>query len=156
MRIISLYQPYATLLVLGIKKWETRCWYPKSKDIFGTLGIHATAVTPKWAREDRQLNRICAQHDLVIKNLPRGVILGTCDLVSTMTTEAWCRKFDTDNFLKPTPDEWWLGDYSPKRYAWEMANPVLFNFPIKAKGSQGFWFHDTAKVNITTGQLQLF
>jgi len=156
MRVISLYQPYASLLVLGVKKWETRCWYPKSKEIYGTIGIHATAVTPKWAREDPELIRICAKYNLTIKNLPRGVILGTCDLISAMSTEDWRLKFDVDQPDTRPIDEFWLGDYKPKRFAWEMQNPVLFDHPIKAKGFQKFWNYETPKVNAKTGQLHLF
>jgi hypothetical protein len=69
--------------------------------------------------------------------LPRGVVLGTVDLVSTIHTET---AREHAEFLSPT--ELAFGDYSNGRYAWELANPVLFPEPIPARGALGLWTWD--------------
>jgi hypothetical protein len=147
MRIISLYQPYATLVVLGLKKFETRHWPTKVR---GELGIHASKKMPKWCKE--LLLQEPFASDLKDVKLPCGSILGTVNLVDCIPSEAWMKKH-----CRPgKPKEFYYGDYSPDRYAWKLTDPVLFDKPIPAKGSQGFWQFDTELVNSYTGQLSIF
>jgi hypothetical protein len=44
MKALSLWQPWASLVVAGTKHWETRSW---STDYRGLLAIHATKRVPK-------------------------------------------------------------------------------------------------------------
>ena len=48
--------------------------------------------------------------------------------------EAYRRKLQREN-----PAELAFGDYTIGRYAWVMADAILFNKPIPAKGKQGLW-----------------
>jgi len=145
MKVISLYQPYASLVMLGLKTFETRGWNTLHR---GTVGIHATAVMPKWCRnlcQQDPFRRRLQEHRLHADNLPMGKILGTVNLVSTQRSEDWLTEkgADLENF-----DYWYeeylYGDYSDSRYVWKLQNPEPFPVPILAKGSQGFWKHDVA------------
>jgi hypothetical protein len=83
-----------------------------------------------------------------IKDLPRGCIVATADLVG-----CW-KMFDgkaaglCDSICIDLPDHWWkpisgnelfFGDWRPGRYAWEIANVKMLPVPIPCKGHQGLW-----------------
>lgn len=142
MRIITLWQPYATLMVLGLKQNETRSW---PTDYRGPLGIHAAAGEPAYVRklvaDCEVFRRVFAEHGLSFKDLPRGKILGSVNVDGMMRTENWVYKH-ADSFLERTPDEWYFGDYDVGRWAWLTSNPVKLAEPIPAKGKQGFWNYD--------------
>ncbi len=51
MKALTLCQPWASLVALGHKRIETRCWETKYR---GTLAIHAAAaLPPKWLGASR-------------------------------------------------------------------------------------------------------
>lgn len=88
MKCLSLMQPWATLVVLGVKRWETRRW---QTDHRGPLAIHASRTFTEAARQLCQaapfratLHRAGFKHSA---DLPRGVILGTVELVDCRPTE---------------------------------------------------------------------
>ena len=43
------------------------------------------------------------------------------------------------DYFVPTEKELALGDWTPGRYAWELANVKILPEPIPAKGKQGLW-----------------
>lgn len=143
MTVISLYQPYAMLVVLGIKRFETRAWNTSYR---GPLGIHATAVMPDWCRN------VCQQHPIQnrlldygirLDMLPLGKIVGMVDLVDTQSTEDWLheKEMDIENFPH-WYEQYQYGDYSNGRFAWQFQQPRLFKHPIPAKGTSGLWKYD--------------
>lgn len=86
-RLITLWQPYATLLTLGIKTFETRHWFTNYR---GEILIHAAARKPTPA--DKRLYNEAIQkahkegwrHDLRLvpfpEQLPLGFILAIANL----------------------------------------------------------------------------
>jgi activating signal cointegrator 1 len=87
MKALTLHQPYATLIALGIKTIETRSWRTKYR---GPLAIHASASTKNygsyadWYFSDwlshlkPEIKVITA---LVGTRVPLGAIVATCTLV---------------------------------------------------------------------------
>ena len=70
-----------------------------------------------------------------IETLPTGAIIGKANLVDCFQIdEAYRRKLQREN-----PAELAFGDYTIGRYAWVMADAILFNKPIPARGKQGLW-----------------
>ena len=127
MKCISLWQPWATLVVLGAKKIETRHWYTPVR---GRVAIHAAK---RWTRDERDIAecRLFREHLRAWdRPLPLGAIVGTVSLET-------CVRITADN----TPDtpERHFGNYEPGRYAWFLSEPVLFHEPIPTRGHQG-WF----------------
>lgn len=128
MKAITLWQPWASLIFTGWKRFETRSWPTFYR---GPLAIHAAKRPCPDIRWDEPLG------DLLIDefgghwalDLPRGAVIGTVDLVQCLSTEA----FDVD-----APEQL-CGDWSPGRYAWKLENPHKFAVPIPANGAQGFW-----------------
>lgn len=140
MRIISLYQPYATLMMLGLKTNETRGYLTHVR---GTIGIHATATMPKWCKD--LLAEEPFKSALEGIELPKGAILGTVEIIDCVTVEAWMKQSYwslgklREEVLIKTSNEMHFGDYTEGRFAWKTINPTPFAQPIPAKGKQGFW-----------------
>ncbi|HLA90179.1 MAG TPA: ASCH domain-containing protein [Gemmatimonadaceae bacterium] len=87
MRVLSIQQPFAQLVVRGVKRLEVRPW---GTDYRGRIAIHASAaVVPRtidrqW-KEDREMALRFADQGWLeredLKALPRSAIIGTAELV---------------------------------------------------------------------------
>ncbi len=131
MKCISLWQPWATLMVIGAKRNETRHWGTSYR---GVLGIHAAKY---WPKENQELCREEPFRSALAKagQLPLGALIGTVELVMCVPTEV----FSGFTPVKIEEPELSFGDYSPGRFAWLNGNPVQFTLPIAYRGSQGFF-----------------
>lgn len=140
-KAISLWQPWASLCVLGLKQYETRHW---STAYRGTLVIHAAK---RWTEEERET--LLAFDDLfgiVGDGSPLsalwtdkrlfGAALGTVELTAIYSTN----NPGMDRILSER--ETAFGNYAPDRYAWKLENPRLFAEPIPYRGQQGMWTWD--------------
>lgn len=144
MKVLSLLQPWASLVVLGHKKIETRSWNTKYR---GELLIHASKGKSKLGNE-LFMSKIAKDatgwyfHDY--KCLPFGAIIGKVNLVDTFTTEEAIHRMSYIEYFKnhPKEQEMAFGDYSPSRFGWLLSDPVVFNVPIPAKGMLGLWEFD--------------
>lgn len=127
MKVLSLYQPWATLVVLGAKKFETRSWATRYR---GPLLIHASKKFPKAYRSltfQAPFNAALQFRSWTI--LPTGKIIGLVDLVD-------CAPTDPSAIGK---NEMSFGDWNPGRWAWKLEHAVAFNAPLPARGSLGLW-----------------
>lgn len=133
MKAISLWQPYATLIAIGAKHYETRSW---STDYRGTLVIHAAK---RWTREEERY-ALMPNFASVLKasglnplHLPLGCAICVVDLVDIWTTEraVWKEGIDAQEMA--------FGNYGPGRFAWQLANVRVLNPPIPAQGKQGLF-----------------
>lgn len=122
MRAISLWQPWATLLVRGVKKIETRGWDTKYR---GDLIIHAAKKTGHEELEDWKSGA-----DYYGLSFSHGAYVGIVNLHDTKPSE-W--------FKNLTLQELTLGNYANGRFGWLCQNFREFTEPLPAKGQQGFW-----------------
>lgn len=133
MKAISLLQPWATLIMLGYKEFETRSWATKHR---GALAIAASAGKPAAAREacapGTDLAQLLANHGLTFDDLPRGVVLGVCS-VDEM------HKVDETWDLVLGEVELACGDYTAGRYAWALSHVQAFETPVPCKGALSLW-----------------
>jgi hypothetical protein len=127
-KAISLWQPWATLVAIGAKHYETRHWPTGYR---GPLAIHAAK---RWTPEQGDLC-ITEPFRTALRGfhlrLPLGELLAICDLAGCFTT----------NYPPPgiSGDEIAFGDWSPGRFAWRLENVRCLTPPIPWKGSQGFF-----------------
>lgn len=134
-RTISLWQPWATLVVIGAKTIETRGWNTTHR---GQLAIHAAQHDTIGQRELCQCEpfrgELLKAGYKSFEELPLGAIIGRCELSDTLS-------IDNNQDLMPSVGtfERAFGDYSAGRFAWRMVNPQQFVKPIPARGRQGFW-----------------
>ena len=127
MRVLSLTEPYATIIKEGKKTIETRSWKTNYR---GKLYIHASST--KISKDSRENKKLM---DLVdINNLNYGYIICSCKLID-------CVKM-TDEFIekvKLNNEEYISGIYARDRYAWILEDIQILDKPIKAKGHLGIW-----------------
>lgn len=125
MRAISLWQPWASAIALGIKSVETRSWSTKYR---GPLLIHATQRFPREAREfaatERALGRLPAR-------LPVGAVVAVATLRDVRPT--------AEVALEVSPLERHYGDFTPGRWAWMLDDVRPLIEPVGALGGQGLW-----------------
>ncbi len=127
MKVLSLTEPFATLIKNGIKTIETRSWKTNYR---GKLYIHASSTKiPKEYRSNEDLMSL-----VDLNELNYGHVICCCDLVD-------CIQMD-DNFIneiRKNKNEYICGLYSKGRYAWILKNIETLDNPIKAKGHLGIW-----------------
>jgi predicted transcriptional regulator len=145
MKVLSLTQPWASLVVGGAKRWETRTWRTSYR---GPLGIHAAKSFPQAARELLQREPFASalldvlgvlegdsttQADDAALDLrvPVGCILGTARLVAIVATE------EVRDTLDAT--ERAFGNFGDRRWAWHLQDPIMFDKPIPCSGGLGIW-----------------
>ena len=140
MKALTIWQPWASLLVSGRKKYETRSWATSYR---GPIAIHAAKRPVRqtidvlvadrgdgWTTLDYFDSLFPRSGEL--DHLPTGAIVGTALLTR-------CHLITEDFVAKLTPMELALGDFTLGRYAWEFHGRVPVNSPIPAKGMQGLW-----------------
>jgi len=146
---ISLWEPWATLSMLGVKTYETRSWYTSYR---GPLLICAAQKKVSFRFVDVLLemnhfwedmgkigfekpegyndfsDRQCAK---VWKNLLDGYML--CGYATVLVDLTECiRTEDIRSSLSVREHSY--GDYSPGRFAWRLENKkVIYPFPVTGK-----------------------
>ena len=126
MKALTLWQPYAQAIALGLKQYETRSWATRHR---GRLAIHCS-VKP-LSREYRNL----AEKYGIVDKLHYGKIIVVCDLLDCTLM--------TDKFIKEQNQaEIDFGDWKVGRYAWKLKIIEVLPEPKQAKGYQGIWNTD--------------
>ena len=129
MRVLSMTQPWASIVTLGLKAHETR---NRQVSYRGLLLIHATK-TPDTEFLTSPTGRKYSLNDLWPQgqNLPLGSIIGSCNLADCQPT------FPLPTNLSETDYD--FGDWSPGRYAWQLDNVTEFKKPIPCRGQPILW-----------------
>jgi hypothetical protein len=147
--VLSLLQPWASLVVMGAKKIETRSFNTPFR---GELYIHAS-LGKKYGDQKLSCRELCYQDSFkrfidggqAYDKLPFGQIIGKVSLIDTYPThilKAAAEKYISHEWEKIlTPDELEFGDYSPNRFGWLLSHPEPIE-PIPAKGKLGFWNYE--------------
>ncbi len=132
MKAITLYQPWATLWVLGLKKDETRSWATKFR---GTLAVQASTSLPARNQalmfQEPFFSALKAEPYFDMEGtLPTGVIVGTVDL-------RICLRILPGQVI-PYPESA-FGDYRAGRFRWVGENHSRWAVRPRAKGKLGIW-----------------
>jgi hypothetical protein len=137
MKVLTLTQPWATLVALGAKRFETHSWGTTYRV---RLAIHAAKGFPGWARETCLENEwmydALKEHDLGITDLPLGQIIAVCHLVSAVPVE--------NSPWVISEREAAFGDYRAGRCVWYLDDVRRLPTPIPARGALGLWTFDHA------------
>lgn len=171
MKAITVWEPWASLLVGGFKSCETRGWESKHR---GPLLIHAGK---KWAPELAEIARrepfasalremgISVGANGRLEGAPLGHIIGMVDVVHVFPTEAARTAeinhaclghpggptlFEAEERLFITRTERAFGDFSPGRFAMYCVNSVRFEKPIPLSGGMNLF--DVPDELITEGR----
>jgi hypothetical protein len=132
MKALTLYQPWATLIAIGVKKIETRSW---STEYRGSLAIHSSS---KWQKEARLLLgrdpffKVLYEAGYAYKEAHAlGAIVAICELEA-------CFPIHTGPLLLSAQEKA-FGDYTPGRFMWMLDKVQKLEKPITVKGAQGLW-----------------
>lgn len=128
MKVLSLTEPYATLIRDKKKLVETRSWKTNYR---GELYIHASSTKiSKESKENKELMSLIDEN-----SLNYGKIILKCELVDCIyMTEDYVLNMKNNHH-----QEYICGIYEVGRYAWILDNIEVLENPIEAKGSLGIW-----------------
>ncbi|MGK7941211.1 MAG: ASCH domain-containing protein [Crocosphaera sp.] len=142
-KAISLHQPWASLIVMGFKQFETRSWPIKYR---GKLVICAALKNTKQQQSSYEARASSLGIDLTLhpwESLPLGMALAVVDLTDCVEM--------TQEFIKAQSEtERCCGHWEPGRFAWKLDNVKPLLQPVPIKGKQGLWKCDSMsqKANI--------
>ncbi|HXJ39083.1 MAG TPA: ASCH domain-containing protein [Bryobacteraceae bacterium] len=139
MKIITLWEPWATLLALGQKRIETRGW---STAYRGLVAIHAAKGGLSKREFVATVSRPIFRRALGAPCCPgcfRGCIVGVGRLVDCCPSESKiCLPGVFDEHPKlDTAQEREFGNYTPGRFGLVFEDPKLFRTPIPYSSRQG-------------------
>lgn len=144
MKCVSLWQPWATLWMLGIKVHETRTWPTRHR---GDVAVHASSKPAgdipgmldilrldwdAWAPALKAAGCPVDEERRIIGlgGLPRGAVIGVVSIES-------CERCTLGN-APPRPERC-FGDFTVGRYMWRAANPRQLQEPVKMRGMPGLF-----------------
>lgn len=163
MKALTLTQPWATLVAIGVKKIETRSW---ATTYCGPLAIHAAKKFPEDAQHlcfqvpFRQF--LVERYSFMARGeiyfgkheFPLGCVVATCELVDCIKIERFGPSYSfkhvqdetgmwhhtmTEAPIPPAEPELSFGNYTPGRYAWILSDVKPLPEPVPAKGAQRLW-----------------
>ena len=138
MKALSIKQPWASLIVEGIKDIENRTWRCPQKYIGKRVLIHASAKPvpglPCRALTPLQYATVFSAGKLDALIGPNGAIIGSVEIVDCVEyhKSIWAEK-SIDIY-----DQFSL-DRHEAIYNWVIAKPIKFTEPIPCKGKLSFW-----------------
>jgi hypothetical protein len=139
MRAISLHQPHATFVALGLKPFEMRHWETDNR---GPLLIHAAKRQMRdcdyelWFRVYAALSKTEAGRALIAfqpfrQPPPYGAFVCIVDLVDVRPAES----LSAEDKSRSNG----LGDFSAGRFAWDLRDVRRLKTTWTARGRQSFW-----------------
>ena len=157
MYAITLHQPWASLIALGIKTVETRSWAAPVRLLEQSIAVHAAKLVvrePGPAIDAAMVGRMGEDWRRVI---PTGMVVATATLAGMARVE---RVNLVDGYAAHEPgteaggaigkgrtciDPW--GDFSPGRWLWFLTEVRPLPEPVPAIGRQSFWRWDGGMEN---------
>lgn len=129
MKVLTIKQPWATLIMQGYKRFEFRSWQTKYR---GDLLIHAGKGIDKEAI--KRLGKYLPEE------LQTGKILGKVTLVDCIKMSPEFK----EELLKENRDIYTKSSFQ-ENYGWQMDNVQVFNESIEAKGHLSLWEYNIEK-----------
>ena len=125
MKVLTIKEPWASLIVEGYKKYEFRSWKTNYR---GKILIHAGLNIEKDMLERFK--------DYKIECI-KGAIIGEAQLVDCILVN---REFN--NKLRAIDPVVYGRSNHAETYAWKLENIIKYDNPIFCKGKLGLWNYD--------------
>lgn len=125
MKVLSIREPWATLIINGYKEYEFRNWKTKYR---GEVLIHASKAVEK---------EYLTHFDSLNLDLASGEIIGKVTLADCVEVT---KDFE-EKLIKENPFIYKLSEGRGK-YAFKVENVVKFDKKIPVKGSLGLWNYE--------------
>ena len=125
MKTLTIKEPYASLIVNGKKRIETRSWKTNYR---GKIYIHA-------GLNKESINNPKISHLIKDINFEFGNIIGEVEIIDCVyMTEEYIHELKNNNY-----NEYLVGEYKVGRYAWVLDNAKILDEKIQVKGKLGLW-----------------
>ena len=136
MKVLSIKEPFATLIKNKKKYIETRSWKTNYR---GELYIHASISKIRKDVKDRvELMNLVSGYEMGYGN-----ILCKCELVDCIyMTEEYIDYIKNNEY-----EQYICGYYEVGRYAWILKDIEPLDEIIPAKGKLGIWNYDEQNIN---------
>lgn len=146
MKAISIKQPWASLIVHGIKDIENRTWKCPEKYIGQRVLVHASGKPLQCIGfldsilKNEHISALPKDKEFEAYGFEVGAIIGSVKIVGCTVNHSsiWAEK--TPDYVTGTPADVHKFVTGEKViYNWILAEPILFEVPIPAKGKLSFW-----------------
>lgn len=121
MKVITIREPFATLIKDKVKLYETRSWKTNYR---GEIYIHAAKARSKASNASTYLKSQENPEHIICKCILKDCIYMDEDFI---------------NEVKKNKEEYNSGRYEVGRYAWQLEVIEVLEEPIYAKGQLGIW-----------------
>lgn len=142
-RVLSLWQPWATLWVAGAKLIETRSWGTSYR---GRIAVHAGKSLEGMSvcYQEPFAEVLAALGYDAFSKLPRGGVIGVVNLVDCKAMGPLAFTLDGNRL---SGREIAFGRYAPGRFAWITGRErTILAEPIPVRGTQGLGYLDAATI----------
>lgn len=139
LKVLSIRQPWASMIVRGLKRFEIRTW---STPYRGQLIIHASSATPTKALADEVFEEFPELGELMsrvgiaslkdLRALPRSAIVGVVTLVDVLDSEAV-------KGLATVDDATILDEVDDANFHWLLSNAVEIEPVTGINGKLNLW-----------------
>lgn len=146
MNCISLHQPWASAIAVGLKSVETRSWAAPKHVIGQPLAIAAARADNKelreiwrWLKKRQPVGDAFAAHGIHDwTDMPMGCVVATAFVTGSYSTN----EDPPAGVRDPLPFDEMLGDFSENRHLWFLSNIVALDVPYPVVGRQGIFQWD--------------
>lgn len=132
MKAITIWQPYAAAIAVGLKRYETRSWATKHR---GPLAIHAAAKNLSLSDYSALLEALTGHGRRkmpAFDDLQFGAVVAVCNLKD-------CLEMGSALIDRVSQNELVLGDWRRRRFAWHLRSVQFLDTPFYVSGKQGLW-----------------
>ena len=126
MKAVTLWQPWASLIACGVKRFETRSWPAYGLLVGEELAIHAGLRCASLADLDAVTLRTMLALFRDRPSLPSGAVVAIA-------------RFEGNYLVEHVRDPDPFGDYRPGRWAWRLGDVRTLAVPCPATGRQRIW-----------------
>lgn len=121
MKVLTIKEPWASLIINGYKKYEFRSWKTNYR---GKILIHAGLSTDNFIMDN------ISKYNIKLNN---GYIVGEIEIVDCILVDN-----EFDSYLRNI-DNTIYGNNHIGLYAWKLDNIKIYENPIMTKGKLGLW-----------------
>lgn len=152
---ISVHQPWASLLTVGAKSFETRSWAPSRGMIGRPIAIHASRTSlPRTLSTDveRAMEAALGLPAARWAEMPRGAVVAVARLTGAYRVASWTPGSSNIVIGASVPgseplasielrgDEAHFGEFGPGRWLWWLTDVTPLDPPTPARGHQRLWY----------------
>ena len=130
---ITVYQPWASMIACGLKRFEFRGWVPPQRFMRRPVAIHASVKTETKKTLQKYLDAYEGTAAIPIIeaamrcDLPTGSVLCTAEITGVLRA---------NGLVEPITGKVVVNG----GFAWRLEKIKTFPQPLPAKGAQGFWW----------------